>query len=212
MHISLILTMVHGRSINTTGDLNVRPPIQTPMYDAGDAPDPSVGGLGYGYHTRNSMVVMMEHSIQQGDSMLASIPHNNAQVPSESTLRRWKRKNDQEGNVIPKRHTGNVVSERQVKGIPLILLAIYRTLFPKAQRCEVQAFLFRAHSGHVDNPFLYSKTEITAAEADLGLSFKKGSTTAYQAHRPENLYKRWAFWNLDYPYGAANVSRNDLID
>ena len=113
---------------------------------------------------------------------------------------------------MPKRHTGNKIAERAIKGIPLILLAVYRAVFPKAQRCEIKAFLFRAHSGHIAEPFIYDQAAITRAEADLGLSWKKGSTTAYQAMRPENQYKRWGYWNLPCPHGIADIPRNRIID
>ena len=204
--------MVHGMSTNTTGESRVRPPLQTPMYGPGEAPDPSVGGLGYGMHTKNTMVSMMEESIQNGEDPLSSIPYDTDGVPSARSLSRWYHDKVQNGNVIPKRHTGNKTAERAIVGIPLVMLATYRCLFPKAQRCEVQAFLFRAYSGHINDPFLYSPTAITNAEAALGLCWKKGSTTAYQAMLPENQYKRWAYWNLPSPHGIADVRRDDMID
>ena len=39
-----------------------------------------------------------------------------------------------------------------------------------------------------------------------------GSTTAYQAMLPINRQKRWCYWDPPYPYGIADVRRQDLID
>lgn len=41
---------------------------------------------------------------------------------------------------------------------------------------------------------------------------KVSATTAQQAMLPINHQKRWNFWNLPYPFGIANINRDDLID
>ena len=41
---------------------------------------------------------------------------------------------------------------------------------------------------------------------------KAGSTTAHQAYLPINILKRWAYWNLPYPFGIADIRVEDLID
>ena len=55
-------------------------------------------------------------------------------------------------------------------------------------------------------------SQICEAEKIIGLTRKRGSTTAYQALRPINRQKRWMFWNLPYPYGIADIRRQDMID
>ena len=46
----------------------------------------------------------------------------------------------------------------------------------------------------------------------IGLTYKRGSTTAYQAFLPINLQKRWRYWNLPFPLGMADVRRSSIID
>jgi hypothetical protein len=58
----------------------------------------------------------------------------------------------------------------------------------------------------------YSPSQISEAEKLIGLTQKRGSTTAYQALRPINSQKRWTFWNLPYPYVIADIQRQDMID
>ena len=88
---------------------------------------------------------------------------------------------------------------------------MYRIVFPKATAAEVNAFLYRANYGNLHFRF-YSSAQITEAEKRIHLTRKKGSTTAYQALLPINIQKRWAFWNLPYPYGIADIRRQDIID
>ena len=46
----------------------------------------------------------------------------------------------------------------------------------------------------------------------IGLSRKKGSTTAHQAYYPHNIRKRWEYWNYPYPLGIADIGRSQIID
>ena len=64
------------------------------------------------------------------------------------------------------------------------------------------------------NPALrfYSTNQIKTAEDRLGLSMEVGSTTAYQAFCPVNLIRRDNYWNRNYPFGMANIRRQDIID
>jgi hypothetical protein len=88
---------------------------------------------------------------------------------------------------------------------------LYRIVFPKAMAAEINAFLYRANYGSIDFRF-YSASQISETEKRIGLTRKRGSTTAYQALLPINIQKRWMFWNLPYPYGIANIRRADMID
>jgi hypothetical protein len=109
-------------------------------------------------------------------------------------------------------HSGNRRRNGLCHGLPLLLLAVYRAAFPKAERAEVAAFLWRAHSGHLPNPHLYTATEINRAENLLGLNRKKGSTTAYRAYLPRNLLRRHMYHHFPTPYGINNVRRMHMID
>ena len=44
------------------------------------------------------------------------------------------------------------------------------------------------------------------------VSRKVGAVTANHAMLPRNVLKWWQFWNMPFPYGIANINRNDLID
>jgi hypothetical protein len=178
------------------------------MYAPVSVPNPSKGGLGYGLHMRRQTVSMVEaHGHAETVAFMDNVPN----CPSERSSQRWNQQKREEGDVIPKRHTGNRRSSRAVMGVSLMLLALYRILFPKVHRDEIRAF-FRAYSGTIAEPFFYSHTAITEAENALGLNRKKGSTTAYQAMFPENLLKRSMYWNLPAPYGIANILREDIIN
>jgi transposase len=74
----------------------------------------------------------------------------------------------------------------------------------------VNAYLF--YTAPPGQRRLYSPSQITRAEAKMGLSRKAGSTTAMQAKLPRNIMKRWQFWNTNYPYGIADIARENLID
>ena len=100
---------------------------------------------------------------------------------------------------------------RLCSGHDLLLLALYRITFPKATAAEINAFLYRANYGSMTFRF-YSPSQISETEKWIGLTRKKGSTTAYQALLPVNKHKRWAYWNLPYPYGIADIRRQDIID
>ena len=92
-----------------------------------------------------------------------------------------------------------------------ILRALYRVAFPKATSAEINAFLYRANYGSLTFWF-YAPSQISQCEKRIGLTRKVGSTTAYQALLLRNKRKRWAYWNLPYPFGIADIRRQDLID
>jgi hypothetical protein len=62
------------------------------------------------------------------------------------------------------------------------------------------------------NFHFYSPSQINRAGERIGLTRKKGSTTAYQALLPINKQKCWMFWNLPYPYGIADIRHQDMIN
>jgi hypothetical protein len=58
----------------------------------------------------------------------------------------------------------------------------------------------------------YTKLQIAKAERHIGLTRKRGRTTAYQVFLPINQLKRWIYWNMPYLWGIANIRVEDLID
>ena len=130
--------------------------------------------------------------------------------PSLETEDRWDSLLTSLGHYRQCRRTGN---RRAVvlRDHDCILLALYRVAFPKAIAAEINAFLFRANYGSLLFRF-YSPSQISECEQRLGLTRKRGSTTAFQALLPVNKRKRWCFWNLPYPFGIADIRRRDMID
>ena len=112
--------------------------------------------------------------------------------PSVSSERRWAELLQQLGHYQKCRPTGNRRAT-VLRDQDLILLALYRLVFPKATAAEINAFLFRANYGSVLFRF-YSPSQITEAENRLGLTRKAGSTTAFQAGLEINRLKRWCYW------------------
>ena len=130
--------------------------------------------------------------------------------PSLITEDRWNNLLTNLGHYRKCQHSGNRRAA-VLRDHDLILLALYRIAFPKATAAEINAFLYRANFGSVMFRF-YSPSQISEAEKRIGLSRKKGSTTAFQALLPVNRLKRWCYWNLPYPFGIADILKRDLID
>jgi hypothetical protein len=97
---------------------------------------------------------------------------------------------------------------RVLHGEDRFLLAIYRLIYPKATADEVVSFISR----HSSAPRLYSRGQVSDCEIDLGLSRKAASTTAYQAMRPDCLWRRELFWTTGYPTGITDTNFDDFID
>ena len=130
--------------------------------------------------------------------------------PSIDSEKRWAELENVHGHFRQCRRTGNAFVT-VLRDHNLLLLALYRITFPKATSAEINAFLYRANYGDLTFRF-FSPSQISENETRIGLTRKRGSTTAYQALQPINKNKRWIFWNLPYPYGIADIRRQDLID
>ena len=130
--------------------------------------------------------------------------------PSKQSEYRWQNLLDTHGHTKPCRRSSNNRAT-VFRNHDLFLLALYRIAFPKTTAAEINAFLYRANYGSITFRF-YSNSQVSEAEQRIGLTRKRGSTTAYQALLPVNKQKRWMFWNLPYPYGIADIRRQDLID
>ena len=184
-----------------------RPPLQTRRRAA---PHPSAGGRGDGYSQD-----MRELAVAVNNAGLTNHPafvqlRALRLFPSISTVRRHVTQQNNLGHIRQCRRTGNRRAT-VLRDHDLLLLALYRIAFPKATAAEINAFLYRANYGSLTFRF-YSPSQISEVETWIGLTRKKGSTTAYQALLPVNKNKRWAYWNLPYPYGIADIRRQDIID
>ena len=84
-------------------------------------------------------------------------------------------------------------------------------MFPKCTQAEMNVFLYNSTPPFEEARF-YSRSQITCAEDRLGLSRKRGSTTAQQANLPINLAKMEVFRTHPYPEGSADISLLDMVD
>ena len=134
---------------------------------------------------------------------LAAVAAGHAHIVTASpqSLRRWA------ADPVRKVQTGNAPA-RNVRGEHEFLLVLFRLTYPKATADEVITFIATQSSDGA----LYSRSDITKRENELGMSRKVGSTTANQAFTPENLLKRHIFWHSPYPYGILGTARHLLID
>jgi len=128
--------------------------------------------------------------------------------PHMLTCTGWIALYDSKGHVLPKRHSGNRISEREVNGVDLVNLAIFRLVHPKAYIDEVRAYV---HNRNPVNP-PYSRSQICRAEERLGIGLKVASTTSNEAYRPANLQKRNAYWGTAYPAGVNDQDTSCMID
>ena len=99
--------------------------------------------------------------------------------PCTKTVKRWENKSSSLGHVRPCRRTRNVRAS-VFHDHNLFILALYRLAYQKAIASEINAFLYKANYGSFDFRF-YSASQITVAKQRIGLTRKRGSTTAYQA-------------------------------
>jgi hypothetical protein len=186
-----------------------RPPTQTTREEE---PHPSWGqGNPYSQDLRTlvSAINQLRPHFPQVEDFIAELRLNNA-YPSTSTERRWEHRQTTQGNNLSYRRTGNNFATR-LRGQDLILLAIYRTTYPRASHAEINAFLYNQNFGNPSFQF-YSHSQLSEAEDRIGLSRKRSSTAAYKAFTPENLLKRWIYWNQPYPMGIGGIQRRFVID
>lgn len=183
-----------------------RPALQTRV---AVAPHPS-GGRGFFYSQDMREFAMYIYQNNQLNN--PAIQHAQALwlFPSLQTIRRYVIIQNMFGHVRPCRRTGN---KRAVvlRDHNIIFLVLYRIAYPKCSAPQINAFLYPVNYGDVHFRF-YTHAQITKAEFRVGMTRKRGSTTAFQAYLPINIRKRWMYWNLPYPYGIADIRVEDLID
>lgn len=134
-----------------------------------------------------------------------------AEFPHRETIRLWAERMRTSGHSRAFVRQGNNRATA-IRGEEMIRLALWKRMFPRSTAHETNAFLWNSSPHPVGARRLYSTSQISAAEDRLGLSFKVSATTARQAMLPVNIQKRWNFWHLPYPFGIANIAREDLID
>ena len=136
---------------------------------------------------------------------------NESVYPSKRSVRRWIQRERDEGHYHPYARNGGKLATL-FTGRDLVHLAYYRGIHPEATAAEVIAYLWNVHGRFQNPPRYHSPSQITIAEASLGLSRKRASKTARQANSPRVQNWRYNFWHLPLPFGIANVAVEDLID
>lgn len=182
-----------------------RPPLRTFL---APIPRPSAGGRGSGYsHDFRELVLDAYQQDYHLNNAFFANQKAQGKFPHRSTVYRWKQRLQNYGHFRPFRRTGN--NRATVLTFePLIHLALWRVLWPRGNAHEANVFLY--HAGGCQR--FYQPSQIYKAEDRLGFSTKRGSVTARQALLPINIQLRFNYWYMNYPYGIANIPREDIID
>ena len=168
-------------------------------------PHPSEG-KGFAYAEDFRIYALSRYALGREDHVTHQLRASRS-YPSRRTIRRHLQRLQSLGHLRRFRRTGNKRAT-VLRGYALYLLMLYRVVFPKAQLSQVNAFLFNA----LGRQRFFHPSQIFKAEDRLGLSRKRGSTTAKQAMLPRNILIRHNYWNMPYPFGIADIRRQDLID
>ena len=123
---------------------------------------------------------------------------NGMSVPKSRirSIQRWLK-----NGLVPLRQTGNAATGT-IQGEHLFLLAIFKLVYPQASRPQCSCFI----AVHSSDGRVLTNGEVTKCLECLNMTSKKGSTTAYQAFSPKNIYLHHCFWNFDAPAGVNLVS------
>lgn len=192
--------------MNTANEFGIRAPVGVHVEEE---KHPSRGGNAYSQEMREMVISMY---ISGGLQVFKSSAIRRLQLrnkfPHKDTIKRWVDQYNEVGHCLPKKATGNHRSQREIKGIDLFHLALFRRFFPKAYIDEVIAFINNM------NPAVppYSRSQVVRAESRLGLTNKVGSSTSDCAYLPVNLQKRKNYWELSYPDGIHGEHIDNLID
>ena len=186
-------------------NFTVRPPLQTSISTEQHAS----AGNGKAYPKEVRELILQRHLNGQprADAGILQLQHQH-KYPCNRTIRRWLNKYNTQGHVLPYRRTGNHRAERELRGTDMASLALIRALRPKARLYEVKAFV---HSANPANT-VYSDSQLFRAESKIGLTRKAASTTAEKAFLPINLAKRRNYFELNYPFGIADIDGRDVLD
>jgi hypothetical protein len=100
----------------------------------------SDGGRAYPKEMREQVIAMyLQGGLDALKTPTIQQLRANQKFPHIDTCKRWIHLYHTEGHVLPKRHTGNAQSEREVNGIDLVNLALFRLVLPTAyiHKCEL---------------------------------------------------------------------------
>jgi len=156
--------------------------------DRAELPHPGAGGTrGYPVWTRVIEIARAQAGL---DPMVAS----------QRSISRWMTE-----RLTPYRMTGNK-SQTKLVGADLLLLAIFIIIYPKATLDEMATFIYNKGGG------LYSRQDMSRRLRGLRVIRKVGSTEAYQAFTPRNIWRCDMFRSRPPPLGIVTVERRTMID
>ena len=124
-------------NINIPLDPRLRPPDGTRQLPPPS--HPGEGGTAYSDDLRRQVLQMHfnNYDLREAPELVALRAER--KFPSYSTCVRWIQIFNQTGDICPLRRTGNNLAEREVQGLALEQLALYRCVFPKATIAECRA-------------------------------------------------------------------------
>jgi hypothetical protein len=88
-------------------------------------------------------------------------------LPAERTVRNWLQRSRELGHIIQFRRSGGQRTSALV-GTPVILIALYRAVYPQATAAEINTFLFNSHGRHLEVPRFYAPSQIHGRNRTLG--------------------------------------------
>mgnify|MGYP005989903849 CR=1 FL=1 len=158
-------------------------------------PHPSIGGTtGYSLSQRI-------HCLTLANGGIAFATGRQYNAPSKPSIYRWRVR------LHHKHPTGNK-GYSKLRGINLLLLLIYRLIFPRATADEIRRYLWE----NSPDPVLFSRKDICVKEKQLGFTTKRASIMARQAFREDVIARREVFWTEPLPLGALGVDIARFID
>lgn len=170
-------------------------------------PHPSRGGTPYSQEVREMVIWRFVNNLPLNTPEINAM-RAEKKFPCLSTCNNWIAQYVEEGNVDPKRRTGNMFAEREILGRPLEQMALFWVVNPKATYAEVRAYLYNIDPTR--DP--YSDSQVHRAKVLLDLRRKRASTTAEKAYSLRNLSLRHSYWNSGPPAGMVGVNVDDIID
>ena len=115
-------------------------PLPRGTYTEG-GPHPSNGGNPYSDDYRQDVITRWLMGLSLDSDELNAL-RDVYTYPSLQTCERYIERWWDYDHVQPMRATGNHPAERELRGQPLVRLALYRSVYPKATLNQVRAFLF----------------------------------------------------------------------
>ena len=214
LFISTTLLIIHLHTLMPPIRATVRPPNQ--VFKQPKARISECRGHAYPEAMRNMAVAARFNANgNMEDENYVTSMRQQGLYPSSWTVDKYVQRYMMYGHCRAFRRTGNHRARREVKGLNLYILSLHRCFLPKSTHAEANAVIRRVNmllgNQEYANRF-FSPSQLCRAEKGIKVTTKRGSKTANDAMKPENVQRRKDFWTLDYPYGIANISTEDMID